>query len=696
MNSSRQTLAALLLAVALTVSLSADALAASNGAHRGSADIGGVVRSAHGPEAGVWVIAERTDLPTRYAKIVVTDDNGRYLVPDLPAGRYQLWVRGYGLADSAKVSATPGSQVNLQARVAPSAAVAASIYPPAYWYALMHLPTAAEVAQIPGGMNTYLTYMKNDGCVGCHQIGDLATRTIPEALGRYASSQAAWLRRLQSGQAGADMMRIIGRLHGVPIKYLADWTDRIAAGALPTSTPPRPSGVERNVVVTVHDWSTPTAYLHDLSSTYRNNPTTNAYGLIYGSPELSTDDFPIFNPRTRVATSLHAPVRDADTPSTADDAVVQPSPYWGNERIWHSRAISHNPELGADGRVWYTARIRAADNPVFCKAGSSNPSAQRFPLERSGRQLAVYDPRTKQYTFIDTCYSTHHLQFGRDGNTLWTSGGQEVIGWLDTGEFLRTGDAARAQHWAPFVLDTDGNGRLDRWTEPGQPARPGMDQRLDVSIYAIMPDPSDGSAWGSVLGNPGGILRFDPRTQLSEYYQVPAPGFGVRGADIDTHGVVWVSLASGDLGRFDRRLCKGPLSGPNATGTQCPEGWRFYRLPGPGFVDLPKPSVESSYYTWVDQHNTLGLGDDVPVVTGNLANGVHALVDGKFITLTVPYPLGFYDKGVDGRIDDANAGWKGRGLWITSGDRTPFHHEGGKSNKPLIVHIQVRPNPLAD
>jgi hypothetical protein len=690
-------LAVLWLGVAPGIGMSAVALAAGDDVHVGKSDIGGVVLGDQGPEAGVWVIAERSDLPTRYAKIVVTDDLGRYLVPDLPPGNYQLWVRGYGLADSASVSARPGSALSLVARTAATVAIASRIYPPAYWYALMRLPTAAEVAQVPGGLDAYLTFMKNDGCVGCHQMGDEATRSIPAALDHFASSQSIWMRRIQSGQAGDSMVRIAtGRLHGVPIKYLADWTDRIAAGVVPATPPPRPSGLERNVVVTVHDWATPTAYLHDLSSTYRNNPTTNAYGLIYGSPELSTDDFPIFNPITRVATSFHAPVRDADTPSTADDPVYAPSPYWGNQRIWHSRAIAHNPMLDPEGRVWYTARVRGDDNPAFCRAGSSHPSARMFPLTSSGRQIAVYDPRSKHYSFVDTCYSTHHLQFASDGHTLWTSGGQEVIGWLDTAEFERSGDAAKAQHWAPFVLDTDGNGKLDRWTEPGQPTHRHMDQRLAISIYAVMPDPADGSVWGSVMGYPGGIVRFDPRTMLSEYYQPPMPGFGVRGADIDTHGVVWVSLGSGHLGSFDRRLCKGRRHGGDATGNQCPEGWRFHRLPGPGFTDLPQASVESSYYTWVDQHDTLGLGTDVPIATGNLSNGVHALVNGKFITLTVPYPLGFYMKGIDGRIDDAKAGWKGRGLWITSGDRTPFHHEGGKADSPFIVHIQMRPDPLAD
>jgi hypothetical protein len=202
--------------------------------------------------------------------------------------------------------------------------------------------------------------------------------------------------------------------------------------------------------------------------------------------------------------------------------------------------------------------------------------------------------------------------------------------------------------------------------------------------------------WGSVaFGYPGALVRFDPRTLLTEIYTPPLPGFGVRGADIDRNGVVWASLGSGHLGEFDRRKCKGPLSGPKATGNHCPEGWTLHRLPGPGFAELPEFSVESSYYTWVDQHNTLGLGANVPIVTGNLFDGVHALVKGKFVTLRVPYPLGFYMKGLEGRIDDAKAGWKGRGLWITSGDRTPAHLEGGKGSKPLIVHIQARPNPLS-
>src|SRR6202790_3999803 len=100
----------------------------------GNADLGGVVSSPNGPEAGVWVIAETTDLPTKFVKIVVTDDQGRYVLPDLPKANYSVWVRGYGLVDSPKQATAPGKILNLTAVVAPSAAAAAEYYPAQYWY----------------------------------------------------------------------------------------------------------------------------------------------------------------------------------------------------------------------------------------------------------------------------------------------------------------------------------------------------------------------------------------------------------------------------------------------------------------------------------------------------------------------------------------------------------------------------------
>src|SRR3970282_1545929 len=161
------------------------------------------------------------------------------------------------------------------------------------------------------------------------------------------------------------------------------------------------------------------------------------------------------------------------------------------------------------------------------------------------------------------------------------------------------------------------------------------------------------------------------------------PCFGIRGADIDRQGVVWVSLASGHLGSFDRRKCKGPLNGPKATGKHCAEGWTLHQFPGPQLRDVKEPgSTEASYYVWVDYHNILGLGRNVPIAMGNLSDSILPFVDGKFVTLRLPYPSGIFPKNVDGRIDDPKAGWKGKAIWTTSGSRTTFHLEAGKENRP--------------
>src|SRR5437588_6329652 len=115
-------------------------------------DIGGVVTGASGPEAGVWVIAETTDLPTKYAKMVVTDEQGRYVLPDLPKGKYKVWVRGYGLVDSPKVDAEPGQQLNLTAVKAPDEAAAAAYYPAIYWYSMLKIPEADHFGTRGGPM----------------------------------------------------------------------------------------------------------------------------------------------------------------------------------------------------------------------------------------------------------------------------------------------------------------------------------------------------------------------------------------------------------------------------------------------------------------------------------------------------------------------------------------------------------------
>jgi hypothetical protein len=674
-------------------------------------DIGGVVSGPHGPEAGVWVIAETHDFPTRYAKIVVTDDQGRYVVPGLPKAKYQVWVRGYGLVDSPKVDAEPGKHLNLTAVPAPDDAAAAKYYPAIYWFAMLKIPGQDQFggkSDIPDNVTQvdWLTAMKNQACVGCHQLGQLSTRTIPAGLGEFKNGQEAWERRVQAGQASPLMVNVLaGKFSGVPFKYFGEWTDNIANGALPFAKPPRPQGVERNIVITEWDWSSPDKYLHDLISTDKRNPTVNAYGPLYGSTEYATDHEPVLDPKTNQV-SYVTPPEAADVPEAfgpGHAAIEKPlaaSAYWGMQQIWDTKFDNHNDMIDSQGNVWMTGTNHAPGTPPFCRKGSDNPYAKAFPLDSNERQLAMYDPKAKKFTFVDTCYGTHHLQFGFDkDNTLWTSGGGPVAGWLDTKVFAQTGSAEKAQGWAPFVLDTNGNGKLDDYTEPGKPTDPNKDTRIAGSgTYAVMPNPVDGSIWYTwdIFAGKSGVIRFDPKTKLSEVYNVPMPGFGPRGGDIDSKGVVWVSLASGHLGSFDRSKCKGPLNGPKATGDQCPEGWTFYKYPGPGFQGIGDNSAEASYYTWVDQHNAVGLGRDVPISTADENDGYAALVDGKMVMLRVPYPLSYYTKGLDARIDDPKAGWKGRGLWGSEGDRTPWLKEGGKGMLPMAVHIQIRPNPLAD
>jgi hypothetical protein len=680
-------------------------------------DIGGVVRGPGGPEAGVWVVAETTDLPTKFVRIVVTDDAGRYVVPDLPKASYRVWVRGYGLVDSPKVTAPPGRALNLTAVPAPNARAAAEIYPAGYWYSLLQVPAKDEfMAQgdarhgiAPGvrDQGDWVRMLKSGGCTACHQIGTKGTREIPAALGTFPNSHAAWERRIQSGQAGAQMTNAInGFGKARALSLFADWTDRIAAGEVPPA-PPRPSGLERNVVITEWDWADPKAYLHDEVSTDRRNPALNANGLIYGALELSADYLPVLDPSKNTISQVKLTVRDPATPMTSQ-VMVAPSPEWGTTPPWTSKNNVHNPMMDATGRVWITSVVRPNSNPDFCRAGSTHPSAKAFPLNTSSRQLAVYDPKTKQLTHISTCFSTHHLMFAEDANnTLWTSGGGPVVGWLNTKMFDETHDEQKSQGWTAVVLDTNGNGRRDVYTEPNQPVDPTKDHRIGGGFYAVSPAP-DGSVWGSALGYPGHIIRIVPgdnpsETALAEVYEPPyrdpdpkKRGFSPRGMDIDRDGVVWAALASGHMASFDRRKCKGPLNGPAATGQQCPEGWTMFTEPLPNFKGVTDPgSAEGSYYTWVDQFDTLGLGRNTPIDTGNASEGLLVNNKGQWVVLRVPYPTGFYTKWMDGRIDNPNTGWKGRGLWSTVSTRAPYHMETGRGTTSKVVHFQMRPNPLA-
>ena len=638
--------------VALALGVSFTSISATQPAPSVDADdVGGVVRSSKGPEAGVWVIAETKDLPTPYAKIVVTDDQGRYLLPDLPKANYSVFVRGYGLVDSPRVSATPGKALNLTAVIAPNDHAAAQYYPAGYWLSMLRIPEAGE---FPGtgpqgngispnvkSQSDWVRLIKSGGCTACHQLGTKGTREVPEALGSFPSMVAAWDRRIQSGQAGGNMVGGLNQLGKERALLLfADWSDRVKRGEVPPA-PPRPQGVERNVVITMWDWADPKSYLHDVVSTDRRKPTLNANGLLYGALELSSDYTPVLNPNTHTIDRIPLTVRDANTPPTSPKMPAA-SPYWGEEAIWTSKNNVHNPMLDEKGRLWLTSAVRAPENPAWCQDAKLHPSA-KFPLPRSGRHLLVIDPATKKQTHIETCFGTHHLMFAEDANnTLWTSGGGQVVGWLNRKMFDETGDVQKSQGWTPLIMDTNGNGKRDAYVEPNDPIDPAKDKRFGAAFYSVAPAP-DGSIWGTVLGYPGQVVRLVPgsnpsETALAEVYEPPfkdpkRPGFSPRGGDVDRHGVFWAALASGHLASFDRRKCK-VLNGPTATGQHCPEGWTLYTEPLPQFRGVQDGgSVEGSYYTWVDQFGALGLGENVPINTGNASEGLLALKDGKWVVL---------------------------------------------------------------
>jgi streptogramin lyase len=332
-----------------------------------------------------------------------------------------------------------------------------------------------------------------------------------------------------------------------------------------------------------------------------------------------------------------------------------------------------------------------------------------FPIEQSGRSLGMYDPKTREYTPINTCFGTHHLNFAEDAdNTLWFCGGGQVVGWFNTKVYDATKDVAKAQGWTVLVLDTNGNGRRDEYVEPDQAVDPAKDKRISAPFYGVSTTP-DGAVWGSVTGSPGGVVRLSPgpnppSTALAEYFEVPwsvpsaqaRDGFGPRGFDVDRNGVAWLALASGHMASFDRRKCRAPLNGPAATGKHCAEGWTLYPLPGPQLKGVAESgSAVAPYYAWVDQFDTFGAGRNVPFATGNAMEAMVAVIDGQVRTFRIPYPLGFYGKGADGRIDDPKAGWKGKGMYTTYATRAPFHSEGGMGTTSKVVKLQLRPNPLA-
>ena len=432
-------------------------------------DIGGVVTSAAGPEAGVWVVAETTDLPTRFIRIVATDDGGRYVLPDLPDASYEIFVRGYGLVDSEPVSATPGQTLDLDAVVAPDARAAAQVYPAAWWLSMVELPEGEHSQQELGSTVT--------GCMNCHQVGNRATREIPGGiLSAVDSHLEAWDRRVAMGPMGASMAGAFRRL-GPQRAMFSDWTARIASGEAPAQSPPRPAGAERNVVVTLWDWGTEHDGRTDSTPSDVRDATVNANGLVYGVVQPS-DILAVVDPVEHRATTIPIP---SNAPRILTDTPT--SPYYGDDPIWARASDPRSVAMDAEGRVWLTGRVRGPDEqPDFC-TDAANPFADYFPLEVGTRQVFQYDPPSGRFSEIDTCFSADHNQLGHDERFYY--GFRDGVGWVDVELWDETGDAEAAQGWCPTVLDTNGDGVITPgWTEPDEPVDPARDHRIAYGCYS--------------------------------------------------------------------------------------------------------------------------------------------------------------------------------------------------------------------
>jgi streptogramin lyase len=552
--------------------------------------IEGRVRSTAGaPEAGVWVIAETDALPSPYRKIVVSDDAGRFSIPELPAAPYRVWVRGYGVRDSARVAAARGDRLEL---------------------AVDHdaLLDAARPRRRLG-----------------HRAGrDPRAPRLERVEQPLAPERVGGHHRARLAQAGVDMAH-----------------DRLLA------LDPR-THVARSIPV----------------------PTRDGFA-------------------TPWCEQTYLPLGDAGAPRPSGFQTLgcpAPGGVSSYPRAYLNSANPHNPMLDAEGRVWITTQLRrewARDLPAFCQGSGV---IARNPHHR---QLGVYDPRSGALQLIDTCYGTHHLQFDASGR-LWTSGDSHVIGWFDPGRWdpERPETLAAAQGFSAVVVDSDGD------------ARP--DLPLVGFNYGVIPNPVDGSVWTAQPGGDAGsledrgrLVRYDPRSGRHESFVPPLPGAGPRGVDVDTRGTLWAALGgSGHLAKFERAKCQQTWG----TGEQCPEGWTLYRSPGPRMRTGPDPTAETSadfhYYLWVDQFDVLGLGKDVVVVNGTGSDSLLAFDPRSeaWSVLRIPYPLNTYTRGLDGRIDDPAAGWKGRGLWLTNGLDPLLHSEIPRS---FLAKLQLRPDPLA-
>ena len=628
--------------------------------------ITGVVlnEASRAPEAGVWVIAETRSLPTIFRRIVVTEDAGRFVVPDLPEGSYHVWVRGYGLRDSIPVEVSRGDTVELLVTDAETPQDAAAIYPASYWLSLYRPPAANELPDEFDDRAQWIANMKL-GCMRCHQFGG----QVFHAHTRPESWEDAWRHRsLEQRTAewlGAEVFP----------RTLAEWATRIAEGEVPPA-PPRPTDLERHVVISQWEWGRHDSYIHDLISTDKRNPTQYPFGRIWGV-DFGRDTLWALNPVTHRVASYDIPTNNVRPPRSA--------PFPGAV-VYHNPANPHVPTMDDTGKVWMAMQVRQErpeDQPAWAHdvivnvraPGSARDAVSAWDAGSHHRQLGYFDTTTDEMVMVDTAYGTNHLQFDWEGR-LWTSGDTVGVGMFDPSAFDAADPETLAAAQTAFVS-----------------VDPASGESVAGGGYGITVNPVDGSVWrtNTYIGNSGSsdnssfvgqnkIIKFDPQTSTFTDYELPPPARAPVGIDATTDGRLWFGTGSGHLGRFDpatEQFTYWESPGPQPTGAEDDTG-----------------SADFHYYIFVDQFDAFGLGRDMVILTGANADALLIFdpTTEEFMVVRVPYPLTMYHRGLDGRIDDPEAGWKGRGLWVNYGNDPVKYVE---TEIGYVNHIQLRPDPLA-
>jgi len=615
-------------------------------------------------------------------------------VPDLPRATYQVFVRGYGLVDSPRQTAKPGQQLNLAARTAPDAKSAAQVYPAAWWFSMLHVPEGAHEQE------RFQQTMKE--CYDCHQLGGKATREFPSYV-TGETDLAKWDTRTKYGPSGPSMGAFFQRF-GEPRKAFATWTEAIARGEAPKSAPPRPTGVQRNLVISLWDWGSPIDGRADNAAADLRNPRITPNGKVYGVSQMN-DALMELDPAENRARVIKTPT-NATAMVSGFNAAPTPSPNFG-PNMWKRNGDPRSVGIDAKGRVWFTLRVRdAQQQPAWCAGDQANKFGKFFPMKQSGKQVAVYDPKTEKFENVDTCFSVDHNELSHDNFIYYGTTGS--VGWVDMDTWDKTHDAEKSTGWCPAVIDTNGDGKITPgWTEPDQPVDPMKDHRVTFGCYSIAVNEKDGSVWCSGIGSEQKRLTRitkganPPETCRAEIYEPPTGQpielMGTGGVQADSNGVIYDGWrVSGHFTAFDRSKCKSTKD-PKADGQSCPEGWTIYRNTNePTYANSPYKASES-YLLYTDKWDTLGLGKDAPMYSSVNTDSMELFQPStkQFITLRVPYPLSFFARSGTGRVDNPNAGWKGKGFWSSYSTYASWHIEGGKGSLPKAVEFQMRPNPLA-